>query len=159
MLKLNDIVSRASLNERTARYVLDRAGGLGLPTKTGTGNHRLFSPESAARFSLCVLLVMYGIPLDTAVETTQWCEKRVRAMTRANRSGSLYESNMGDPWTLTVLHAKYGRVWRHKDHELMDEDEFYAITEQKKVRLWEIPTVLHQFEINLTVLEARLMRD
>jgi hypothetical protein len=141
-LLLKDVVERAELDRRTARYVLDKASQLQIH-EVDRGYHRRFSMAEAVRLAVCTRLVMFGVRLESAAWATMHCEKQVNLLTRPRPAPDAlpFDSHRDDPWRLRMVNGKYIQVWREKLEEMnarsytIDEDEYYPIGGGRKVRL------------------------
>lgn len=147
-LKFHDIVSRARLNDSSARYVLRHPEYLrDMPTAGKQGMHRLFTSRQAYRFTLCTVLLMNGIPLKVAGRVVDLCDK----ITGGARRGP---PGMPIGWTLEIRDGEYLAMRGGRGRIPARRELFYSIPDGHKVTL-PVPTAF-QVHIDLGRLRQRL---
>lgn len=90
LLKLADILSRARLDESTAKYVLRNDYLADMPRAGKQGRHREFTLDQAIRLSICTELVGWGVPLVNAAKALDYCIKIFNAWPRPRTAGPRY---------------------------------------------------------------------
>jgi hypothetical protein len=166
-LLLKDVVARAELNRRTARYVLDRAKSLKVRHAAGQGEHRQFSVDEAIRLAMCTRFVMFGVPLPMAEHVTEQCEQEfVRSVhfPRLQPTPHLFWSEDRDsPWRLRLVNGRLLEVWQHPNEPTSYfspeiDGEYYDLVERKTVGLSDAPPHLPRVEWSLTDLAVELAK-
>jgi len=157
-LLVHQIVRAVNLHHRTAKYVLQRADALNIRPSTGRGEHRRFTLEESVRLALCTRLVMVGIPLARAIETTQWCEKTAKGFNRTEKDVP-YSTDLRDPWVIRILDGDYVNLCRKRDFRRRDAWEFFEIGKWKEaIRMDPLLGPVVRIEWSITDLAWALAR-
>jgi hypothetical protein len=165
-IMIGDIVTRAGLDRRALKYLLQQEvllRRLKLP-EAAERTHRTFTLKQAILLSLCMQLVDVGMSVMSAVSATLLAERRWTELTTGVPNlEHLFDGTVTNPWQIVLVNrATYMRIYRERPsrrNELEmreDIDDFYTVDEGKRLTRVDVDRHAARIELSLTHLACVL---